>query len=407
MNAKAVLKPNANRQILLRHRAAKGFTPSFVLAFISMVFVGVHEFTENIFAEFFSPVNYAFTIAALAAIIFYQLYILLGFRYYKYKYLLTIGLLGILYFALLYLFLFSGLTRALLLCSMLLNLLIYKQYKLTDSEKKKLYWIFVGLVIVMLINGPIRGASYDNKVNPNTCGLLLMLLFCMSVVKYRNSKKVSDFAIALACFGLQFLYHSRTATLGCVCFIIFTFILCGKKKFFSSKSAALFILLLSVISVLFAYWYTEYYYGGAGAGNDLLTGRQYIWDLAFKSIRENPWFGVGSDFNAELAATNNNLALINAHNQSLGLLTSFGVIAFVIFNLVFAYLVPRSCEIKTNRKKKLTYRLPIIFIVCILIMNFAEANFFYSWSMVIMVAYCFICNNCEKSVRLRYEPMVA
>ncbi|MCH5351776.1 MAG: O-antigen ligase family protein [Clostridiales bacterium] len=395
-------------QTMQKRKTTSGYSPSFVLAFLSMLFACLHEFTQNIFSEVFSSFNYTFTVVSIMAIIIYQLYILLSFRYYKYKYVLIIGLLGIAYFALLYLFLFSGLTRALYLCSMILNLLVYKRYKLSNSEKNKLYWLFILLVIIMIINGSVKGMVIDNKVNPNTSGLLLMLIFCMSIVRFRKSKKVLDFLIAVSSFGLQFLYQSRTATVGCVAFLTLVILFCGGRKYCTTYFAAFIILLISVISVVFAYWYAEILYQSVGRGNitifgkDLFTGRQYIWNLAFESIRKNFWFGVGSDFNEDLAAIQNNSALLNAHNQSLGILTSFGVTTFVMFTLVFAYLTSRSCETTDKCKRKVTFRLPIVFIVSILIMNFAETNFFYSWGMVIMAAYCFICNNCEKIKKRRY-----
>ncbi|MCH5154156.1 MAG: O-antigen ligase family protein [Clostridiales bacterium] len=301
-----------------------------------------------------------------------------------------------------YLFMFSGLTRALYLCSILLNLVIYKQFKLSGSEKKKIYWFFTVVVFAMLLNGTTKDGVDDNKINPNTCGLLLMLLFSMSIVRYHKTKGLVNLVIALLSFGLQFVYQSRTAMLGCICFILLLFMFCRRKQYCLSKSAGYVMLFFSLIGLLAAYWYSGYLFEKIGRGNvtifgkDLFTGRQYIWNLAFESVKDHLWFGVGSDFNTDLAVAQNNNALVNVHNQSLGILTSFGIIAFVIFILVFSYLVSQSCVANDKRKKKLSYRVPIVFFVSLLIMNFSETNFFYSWSVVIMAAYSFICNSCRR-----------
>ncbi|MCH5147464.1 MAG: O-antigen ligase family protein [Clostridiales bacterium] len=383
-------------------KTKKAHSPSYILAVGGMLYACGHKLLENIFKN--TSVDLTFTVVSITAMIIYQLYVLLIYRRYKYGNLLLAGLLCIFYFAALYLILFSGFVYELYICSILLALLVFKQYKLTDREKTRIYWLFVIMTIILLMGGTTKDMMSEDKVNPNTCGLLLMLLFCMSIVRYRNTKGLLDLILILLSFGLQFYYQSRTAIVGCFCFIILMLIW-GRRQYCSTKSACILILFLSLLSVLFAYLYVQYLMGLGQESvikKDLFTGRPNIWKLAFESIEKHIWFGVGSHFNEDLAVIWNNKALLNTHNQSLGIITSFGVIAFVIFSLVFAYLVSQSCVVNEKCKKKTTYRLPIIFIVSILIMNFAETNFFYPWYVAILAAFVFISNSCEKKTASKY-----
>lgn len=334
--------------------------------------------------------------AFFIAMILYELYWLTVKITIKQKTKFKIAML-VLFSAVIYFIVKSGILSILRLTAIILLLLLYKYKPLNGRDCKRLYYLFIAFVAITLLNGTNRDAVSEQKINPNLCGLVLTLLFCISLTRYAYSRDFFTFIMIVVSAVLQFVYSSRTAMLGS-CIYIFLFLICSSwRKTVTVKKAVIWLIVLNVLGIVCAYIYSEVLFKMIGHGKivlfnkDLFTGRQMIWELTLSSIRNNFLFGVGSDINLSYALSTGRDIFTNPHNQPLGILASYGIFYFIIFYIAFAYLIVTNTVIKRNRSRlNRTLLVPIIFMTAVFVMSYFEAYLFYAFAMSVIVAYILV-----------------
>ncbi len=295
-----------------------------------------------------------------------------------------------------YLINFSGLEKLLGLIIIVLSLKVFKQSVLTKKEFNFLFLLFLLGVIIVLLNGQFRNTNNPDKFNTNTCGLLVSMVFFISLTFFARNKSVIWILICLICVLFQVLFDSRAAMIGCILFPFFTITLRADKRIFRYKTVAFWLFVLSIMGVAFAYIYAVPLYDWLGnseikiLGKNLFTGRQTIWKFAFESIRDNFWFGRGSYVNEEKIQEGYYEAIMQMHNQPLGVLASFGFLPFLTFYTIFASFAADKKRFGGNIAVK---GLPSIFLITMTIMSYFEVYFFaqYTW-LPILITYCLIYN---------------
>lgn len=289
----------------------------------------------------------------------------------------------------------SGIERTLGLLSLLTGLYAFHADPPRKSEMRILVALFAVAVILILPNGELGDAKLlhvREKFNPNGCAFLLTMLYCVFLVRFFSTKRWGNLLLCALCFALQFLYISRTALLGILLFTALTVICSAWRKVSFSPSTVFWLLLIfPVLGILLAWFYAEVLFPAVGYGKiilfgkDLFTGRQVIWGLAFGSVREHFWFGVGGHLNeAEyLAGSSYGELVMNAHNQPLGMLASFGFFATAIFFFAFARFAAYPYR-GGNRAD----RFPAIFLLTITVMSYFDLYFFSQYNQLpILIAY--------------------
>lgn len=296
-----------------------------------------------------------------------------------------------------YLIISSGLEKLLGLWIILMSISVFQLYPLKRDEINVIYGLFLLAVVLILLNGTTELDAVDkSKFNPNACGFLLAMVFCVSLLRFARSKRAIDFVVLLGSFILQIFFMSRTATLGCLLFFILFVLYKGKKKKIAFKTAFVVLTVIPVVGIALAYLYAEVLFPWIGVGKitifgkDLFTGRQEIWHYIFASIKEHFWFGDGSRVNQDLVQAGFYELITNAHNQSLGTIAAFGIFVFVVFSVAFAQVGSFTYK-NAYRGNKYT-RMPVLFLSVVCVMSWFDLYWFsqYNW-VPIMISYCLIC----------------
>lgn len=288
----------------------------------------------------------------------------------------------------------SGIEHAFGLVSVLLGLYVIHCDPMKKREINVIFPLFIFALILILLNG--AGGKTDSeaagKFNPNSCAFLLTMLYCISIVRFVNSRRQFCLILALICFILQFYFISRTALLGEILFTLgMIFCRAWKKKTFRGRTVFWTILVFSVLGILIAYYYSEILYPRVGYGRvkifskDLFTGRQEIWGFAFESISKNLWLGVGGHLNEAQFKNGYYDLIMNAHNQPLGTLAAYGILVFSLFYITFARFAAQPY--RNGRQSKIN-RLPAIFLLTVIVMGYFDIYFLaiFNW-IVILIAY--------------------
>ncbi len=288
----------------------------------------------------------------------------------------------------------SGIEKAFGLISIIVGLFILYKEPLRRKERRTIFWAFVIAVALILLNGVRGDAELEmakGKFNPNTCAFLLTLLFCVCFTRLCIARSWKNILLAAVCFFLQFIYISRTALLGEILFVLISLICrAWKKNSYSSRTVFWVMLLFSLFGIVLAWVYAEVLFPAVGQGEififgkDIFTGRQTIWNFAFESIREHFMFGVGSHLNEAQFEAGYYRLIMNAHNQAVGMLATFGIIAFILFYIAFSFF---AAQPYSDRKSGKMRRFPAIFLLTVTIMSYFDIYFFseYNWIAILLV----------------------
>lgn len=285
----------------------------------------------------------------------------------------------------------SGVHRLLILLLFLLSIYLFVRAPLSYKEVKKLFNLFILIVICILLNTATghENSNELHKFNPNFGGFLLTIVYCVAILLAHNekSKRIKNIyrVIVAISFGLQFVFISRTAMLGIILFtVLYIFFRAGKKSC-KPKTAFILMLIISFMGLGVAYLYAEILFPIIGYGNitilgkDLFSGRQEIWDFTFDSIRENLWFGVGNHLNETYYQQGYYELVMNAHNQPLGLLAAFGLCPFILFYILLAHLVSLFYRVqKANR-------VFVIFMLTISVMSYFDIYFMSLYNITAII----------------------
>ncbi len=289
----------------------------------------------------------------------------------------------------------TDLTHAYGLLTVLVGLYCYRKDPLRRAERELLLPLFAVAVGLLLLNGVPGDPSLTlpaGKFNPNTCGFLLTVLYCVCFSRYLSERGLRRLALSILLFLLQLVYLSRTALLGSL-FFTCAALVCRtwKRNSFTAPTVCGLLFCFSLLGVLAAFLYSEVLFPLIGngkiviLGKDLFTGRQTIWNGAFKAIAEHPLFGVGNELNRDLYEQTGNVLMMNAHNQPLGTLAATGLPSFLVFYAAFSAV---GAAPYAGAYGERAGRAPALFLVTVTVMSFFDIYFFSPYNFyAILIAY--------------------
>ncbi len=294
-----------------------------------------------------------------------------------------------------FLFNLSGATYITSLAIAISAFTYFSFYRLREQEIRRLLFCFALTVAVCLLFTSELGESSTDRLNSNTGGFLLVMLFCITFTYFCKTKKFLYFVLSVACVILQVIFVARTALLGLILYTTALLILRGLKRSFKFKTVFVVLLLIVVGSIIFSYIYSTVIFDkyGKGAiiifGKDLFTGRQGIWKTAFELILSSPVFGTGSALNNALGLNGATGAFNNAHSQALGIMVAYGIPVFCVFYITLCLALALPYCRRDGQQK----RAGAIFIAVCLIMCYFETYFFSIHRCIaIVMAYVLISN---------------
>lgn len=310
----------------------------------------------------------------------------------KFQKIIISILMLFLFLCLSYLINLSGLEYLVSLLFICTAFFYFNVYKLAMKEVRVLLLVVSVLVICFLCNTIISDdfVIYGNipgKFNPNTGAFLIALIYMAFFSCYLYYKRLSCLIVSVLCLALQFVYMSRIALFGIIIFTFLTIVSKAQLRTFKYKTVFYILLLCSFLGISLPYIYVNVIFKHFGYGKiivfdkDLFSGREIIWSLAFQSIKDHLWFGVGNKLNLDyyLSYGNGNALLMNAHNQQIGILAAFGVIPFIIFYFSFARIVA------TPYKQRNLSRIPAIYAITILLMSYTDITFFADYNFIFLI----------------------
>ena len=241
------------------------------------------------------------------------------------------------------------------------------------------FFVAYGLILILL--APKFGEGNKELINviTNTSSFVMFYLMCILFAFMRKSKNnVIPFIFAIIALLCQFLFVGRSSLIGTAIFLICLLF----RRLFNKASPKVvrnLQIVLCVLAVAFAYFYAVILYEAAGYGSivifgkDIYTGRQIIWSAAFERIKGNLLFGIGNVLTA-----GNYVGIVNIHNQILGYLTCFGLIATVLIIVLIGLLTSRIYEQKQSN-------FGVALISAVIIMSYFETTFYASVHVVMFI----------------------
>ena len=235
---------------------------------------------------------------------------------------------------------------------------------------------FYGLLLILFAPKFGENKTELMDVNTNTSSFVMFYLMCiMFALAGRSKHKLICFIAAIIALSCQFLFVGRSTLIGTV---IVLFCLIFRKIFnrVSNKTVRNLQIALCILAIAFAYFYAVILYNAVGHGaivifgKDIFTGRQIIWSEAFERIEEHLLFGIGNVLTA-----GNYVGTVNIHNQMLGYLVCFGLIATVFIVVLIGLLTARIYERKQSN-------LSVALISAAIIMSYFETMFYASVQIV-------------------------
>lgn len=301
-----------------------------------------------------------------------MLMVIMEFRKISLKCMIIYGFL-VLLLAISYLFNESGLENScntILLFSMLLTC---PRMHLTRRTIFRFANVYIVLSLLIAIVSAIDRNIINNNTNSTAMILMAGDIICILMARSYGKKQMLRtiyYCIAIIMAVLQLYYKSR-ATILCTVLIALYFILKNRIDKYGYKAIYRLSVLICVGGTLFAYIYADVLFELFGRGEvlifgkDLFSGRQTIWHNALETFKENWLLGVGNRLMADDGT------VFNAHNQMLGWLVNYGVIAYGC--IVFLFAITFRDYSKRLRSKAFVF----IFLI-LMIHSYAETTLYSS-----------------------------
>ena len=330
------------------------------------------------------------------------LLILLIMKATKIKLNWSIGIFGIYQFIILFSSIFNNGISPGIITVIVASVLIFTLLQ-TDYYDDMLSAVFIIIIATLVINFLVMLIN-RNSVNTeyfiggkNALGIFLIPgLFLVIINSFEKYGKLSKFAVIVVISSLLtiFIGSSGTGIVVASCTIL---LLLLSIKFKPKKGLylgiiftvyALFLLFMDSF-LLTEFWQKFTNFIGKDA---TLTSRTTIWKLAEELIKDN-WF-IGAGRGVELSYVNTwgvKQTIYEAHNFILEILMEGGIIALVLFAILFFKTI-KNLDFKDNRHK-------IIFIaLCILLINGLTESTINGFLVIIILSIA-----CKYSIELKKQ----
>lgn len=232
--------------------------------------------------------------------------------------------------------------------------------------------------------------SNHNFLNPNYVGFIYLLYFMLFNNLYNLSqKKILPFIIStiLALVTIHYgnVYQCRTSQIITIFIYIIEHLSLSKSMLESGILKKTLPYVFTIGSLLCTYIYVYMWKNNISvdltsfATKKLYSGRNAIWYECYNLIKENPIFGVGSNYRISSHLT---YAL---HNSMMMIVTTFGVPCMILFIYSLRKLIQ---EIYAKFSKNKNFYLINVGLCCIFFVDYFESYFY--WSMYNFIEFVII-----------------
>lgn len=229
--------------------------------------------------------------------------------------------------------------------------LVIEKIKIRTKDRKIIISIFL---IQLLLLQMVDKSSY----NPNTVGLVyLMLGVCVSLL-YRASSLLGNFFEIILFVIIGYLIHMTECRSTLIAFVLYVSIIYFPLNILKQKGVLLSIMLLLTLgSLVYVYIYVYLWENSVldndimtmavdNTGKDIFSGRQTIWSESLILFHDNILLGTGSNIRLQ------SFGVVNLHNS----LLNFFVINGTIIGLCALYCIIKTVmdikEFVTNNEIK-------------------------------------------------------
>lgn len=234
----------------------------------------------------------------------------------------------------------------------LVLIICFNNIALKRRHMSKIFIASSLLMLFFIVTASRDGVYYvfisGRQFNPNTIGILLFVALVLGVSGINNlfatkmAKRVLGIILFCVVVYLQIQTAARTTLAAEIMYVLIVFVRNKVKIFKNEKHFKALIVFGFLVCLLIPVVYVALYNHMDGQsitilGKNLFTGRQNIWQDAFRMIGENPIFGVG---NEEKYIGN----FESAHNSMLAIWKTSGAILLILYVISFVIAKPKLAK---------------------------------------------------------------
>lgn len=226
------------------------------------------------------------------------------------------------------------------------------------------------------------------RVNPNSLGQLSAMVLLVGVIFWVLRGRLNIERLLLISVGSAglFLANARTSV-AAVALILFIFLIVSRRL-----SGLLLVGALTITGLFALGAFTDYLMRGQDINLFLtLSGRTWIWSIAWESIRENPWLGLGyaGHKTLDIVLGMEYSTIDNTYLESLvnvGLVGTFFLVSFV--GLVIFRVAARFLQVSASgREEAIWLTVAAGFIWIMQVRSLAGPSFqTFHWNLIMLLA---------------------
>lgn len=246
------------------------------------------------------------------------------------------------------------------------------------------------LTIIMYPNGMYNNGPWENYFLGYDNGHVLVLLpaMLMSILYFEYKRNIFSFITITMCLFSVFKCFSGTTVMGVLIFLILyiaTRFPIIRHYLFNKRNIVLLLIGLFISVVVLRLQNNIAPYILKWLNKDVtLTGRVYLWDVAFKSIKQHPIFGIGDSTISNLKLFSLTMfggKLAYAHNEILDYLVRYGCIGIFLYASV---IVKTLKNMKLKKNNFIWYALTSFWIM-MMFESYSNYRFYYLYLFLLII----------------------
>lgn len=234
----------------------------------------------------------------------------------------------------------------------LVLIMCFNNIALKRRHVSKIFMASSLLMLFFIATASRDGVYYvfilGRKFNPNMVGILLFAALVLGVsginnlFATKNTKRILSIVLFCIVVFLQIQTAARTTLAAEIMYVLIVLVRNKFKIFKHEKHFKALIVFGFLVCLLIPVVYVALYNHMEGQsitilGKNLFTGRQDVWQDAFRMIGENPVFGVGNE--EKFVGVYE-----SAHNSMLAIWKTSGVILLILYVIAFVIAKPKIAK---------------------------------------------------------------
>lgn len=260
---------------------------------------------------------------------------------------------------------YGGEGAAITFMNVLLSCLVFNNFKVRRKMLRKVHLLIaLGLTAFLVTLDLTHLAAgycmtlFRDVINANTFAIL-SLAACYNWIRYISlveHKGILTYLLEIVFVGIFVYYiylsNSRT-TLGAL--VVFFFLLLFTKKSFSTRAVRFtttIVLLLSLAMIPIYIYMANSSVEVLVLGKELFSGRQYVWQSAWRHFCQSPLIGKGTSVALESV---NDTMTVSAHNTLLSIMYTLGLVPTVSFVIMITRRQADKVHYKYDRTAQMAF----------------------------------------------------